>query len=99
MRQLPELDESCFVQMGDFVGAAFTSAIKRRMQHVYVGAMAEKLTKMGQGLSVTHAWKAEIDRDLLADAARKPEHRPIWSRKFVTRRRHALPLSGWPSSA
>ena len=71
MRQLPELDESCFVQMGDFVKAAFTSAIKRRMQHVYVGAMAGKLTKMGQGLSVTHAWKAEIDRDLLADAARE----------------------------
>ena len=71
MRQLPELDESCFVQMGDFVKAAFTSAIKRRMQHVYVGAMAGKLTKMGQGLSVTHAWKAEIDRDLLADAAQE----------------------------
>jgi cobalt-precorrin-5B (C1)-methyltransferase len=33
------------------------------MQHVYVGAMVGKLTKMCQGLSVTHAWKAEIDRD------------------------------------
>ena len=39
------------------------------MTHVYVGAMVGKLTKMGQGLSVTHAWKAEIDRDLLAAAA------------------------------
>ena len=69
MRELPELAEGCFVQMGDFVKAAFTSAIKRRMTHVYVGAMVGKLTKMGQGLSVTHAWKAEIDRDLLAAAA------------------------------
>ena len=69
MRQLPELDEACFVQMGDFVKAAFTSAIKRKMTRVYVGAMVGKLTKMGQGLSVTHAWKAEIDRDLLAAAA------------------------------
>lgn len=69
MQQLPELDESCFVQMGDFVKAAFATAIKRKLPRVYVGAMAGKLTKMGQGLAVTHAWKAEIDRNLLADCA------------------------------
>ena len=69
MRQLPELDESCFVQMGDFVKAAFTSAVKREFPKVYVGAMVGKLTKMCQGLSVTHAWKAEIDRDILAESA------------------------------
>ena len=71
MRQLPELEESCFVQMGDFVKAAFTSAIKRQLPNVYIGAMVGKLTKMCQGLAVTHAWKAEIDRDLLADSARE----------------------------
>lgn len=71
MRQLPALDESCFVQMGDFVKAAFTSAIKRRMPDVYIGAMVGKLTKMCQGLAVTHAWKAEVDRDILADSARE----------------------------
>ena len=71
MGQLPELDESCFVQMGDFVKAAFKAAIKNRMAHVYIGAMAGKLTKMGQGLAVTHAWKAEIDRDLLAECAQE----------------------------
>ncbi|MBP6655439.1 MAG: cobalt-precorrin-5B (C(1))-methyltransferase, partial [Propionivibrio sp.] len=46
-------------------------AVKRKMQRVYIGAMAGKLTKMGQGLAVTHAWKAEIDRDLLADCAQE----------------------------
>ena len=70
MRQLPELDESCFVQMGDFVKAAFTSGIKHKLPTVYVGAMVGKLTKMCQGLAVTHAWKAEVDRDILADSAR-----------------------------
>lgn len=69
MKQLPQLQEACFVQMGDFVKAAFQSAIKRKMQHVYIGAMVGKLTKMGQGLAVTHAWKQEIDRDLLAACA------------------------------
>lgn len=71
MQQLPELAESCFVQMGDFVKAAFIAAIKTRMSRVYVGAMAGKLTKMSQGLTVTHAWRAEIDRDLLADCAQE----------------------------
>jgi cobalt-precorrin-5B (C1)-methyltransferase len=71
MRQLSDLDEACFVQMGDFVKAAFQTAIRRKMTHIYVGAMAGKLTKMGQGLTVTHAWKAEIDRDLLAECARE----------------------------
>ena len=71
MRQLPQLDESCFVQMGDFVKAAFQAAIKHKMSRIYVGAMIGKLTKMCQGLAVTHAWKAEVDRDLLAEAARK----------------------------
>ncbi len=71
MKQLPALDESCFVQMGDFVKAAFTSAIKRKVPNVYIGAMVGKLTKMCQGLAVTHAWKAEVDRDILADSARE----------------------------
>jgi len=71
MGQLPELEESCFVQMGDFVKAAFTSAIKYKLSHLHIGAMTGKLTKMCQGLAVTHAWKAEVDRDILADTARE----------------------------
>jgi cobalt-precorrin-5B (C1)-methyltransferase len=71
MRQLPDLDESCFVQMGDFVKAAFQTAIKNRLEHVYIGAMVGKLTKMCQGLAVTHAWKAAVDRDLLAECAQE----------------------------
>lgn len=70
MRQLPALDHSCFVQMGDFVKAAFSRAIARGVPNITVGAMVGKLTKMGQGLAVTHAWKAEIDRGILAGAAR-----------------------------
>jgi len=71
MRELPQLPEAAFVQMGDFVKAAFRAAIARRVRRIYVGAMIGKLTKMCQGLAVTHAWKAEVDRDLLAQAARE----------------------------
>ena len=101
MRQLPELDEACFVQMGDFVKAAFQTAIKRHMSQITVGAMAGKLTKMGQGLAVTHAWKAEIDRDLLADCAREvgaapdliEEIRSAETARFAAERLAALGLT------
>lgn len=70
MRQLLQLPEAAFVQMGDFVKAAFTQAIQHQFSHIYVGAMVGKLTKMCQNLAVTHAWKAPVDRNILADAAR-----------------------------
>jgi cobalt-precorrin-5B (C1)-methyltransferase len=57
--------------MGDFVKAAFANAIVQRMRLIHVGAMVGKLTKLCQGLAVTHAWKATVDRDILADAARE----------------------------
>lgn len=69
MRAYPDLDQACFVQMGDFVKAAFATAVKRRMQHIVVGAMVGKLTKIAQGLSVTHAWREEVDRALIAEVA------------------------------
>ncbi len=69
MKVFKELDEACFVQMGDFVKAAFQSALKHKMRHVIVGAMVGKLTKIAQGLSVTHAWREEVDRELLAEVA------------------------------
>ena len=69
MRSFPELDEACFVQMGDFVKAAFQTAVKQNMRHIIVGAMVGKLTKIAQGLSVTHAWREEVDRELIAAAA------------------------------
>jgi cobalt-precorrin-5B (C1)-methyltransferase len=101
MRQLPELDESCFVQMGDFVKAAFNSAGKHSLPTVYVGAMVGKLTKMCQGLAVTHAWKAEVDRDILADSAREvgapadliEEIRAAETARFAAERLMALGLS------
>ncbi len=101
MKQLPELGEACFVQMGDFVKAAFQTAIKRKMARVYIGAMAGKLTKMGQGLAVTHAWKAAIDRDLLADCAHEvgaapdlvEEIRNAETARFAAERLAALGLS------
>jgi cobalt-precorrin-5B (C1)-methyltransferase len=69
MREFAQLEPACFIQMGDFVKAAFQSAVRRRMQRIIVGAMVGKLAKIAQGLPVTHAWREEVDRDLVAEAA------------------------------
>lgn len=69
MREFAQLDAACFVQMGDFVKAALQRATDRHMQHIIIGAMVGKLAKIAQGLSVTHAWRGEVNRDLVALAA------------------------------
>lgn len=101
MRQLPDLDESCFVQMGDFVKAAFLAAIKRKLLVIYVAVMVGKLTKLCQGLAVTHAWRAAVDRDLLATAAQEvgapadliEEVRAAETARFAAERLAALGLT------
>lgn len=101
MQQLPQLDAACFVQMGDFVKAAFQRAIRNQMSVIYVGAMTGKLTKMCQGLPVTHAWKGEVDRSILATVAGEigapaaliDEIRAAETARFAAERLAALGLS------
>lgn len=101
MRAFPTLAEACFVQMGDFVKAAFMTAIRQQMRHIIVGAMVGKLTKIAQGLSVTHAWRDEIDRALIADAAAEAgapadllaEIRAAETARFAAERLDALGLA------
>jgi len=69
MAARPDLPPVCFVQMGDFVKAALSTAIRLGCQEISVAAMIGKLTKMAQGLAITHAHRAPLDRDLVAAAA------------------------------
>ena len=69
METFPDLHEVCFIQMGDFVGAALDAAQESGLERVLVGGMAGKLAKMAQGLRVTHARKAPIDMARLAELA------------------------------
>ena len=67
---LPELASACFVQMGDFLGPALDSCEKEGIQHVIIGGMVGKLTKMAQGEVITHANRKAVNTDLLAELAR-----------------------------
>lgn len=69
MRELPELPEACFIQMGDFLRYALDTAADCGMEEVVIGGMVGKLTKMAQGETITHAGRAEVDTGLLADIA------------------------------
>lgn len=67
---LPELESSCFVQMGDFLGPALDTCEKEGIKHVIIGGMVGKLTKMAQGEVITHANRKAVDTKLLADMAK-----------------------------
>ena len=70
MRELPQLDDSCFVQMGDFLTPALNAADRCGIQRIIIGGMVGKLTKMAQGETITHAGRNPVDVDLVADIAR-----------------------------
>jgi cobalt-precorrin-5B (C1)-methyltransferase len=69
MRELPQLAQACFVQMGDFLKYALDTAVTEGIRHVVIGGMAGKLTKMAQGETITHAGRNAVDTDLVADIA------------------------------
>ena len=71
MQELPQLPPACFVQMGDFLRYALDAAAKQGFRQVVIGGMVGKLTKMAQGETITHAGRAEVDTDLLAELARE----------------------------
>ena len=69
MRELPQLEQACFVQMGDFLQYALDTAVSNGIRHVVIGGMVGKLTKMAQGETITHAGRNAVDTELVADIA------------------------------
>jgi len=69
MRELPQLEQACFVQMGDFLKYALDTVVAQGIKHVVIGGMVGKLTKMAQGETITHAGRNPVDTDLVADIA------------------------------
>ncbi|MEV0879178.1 cobalt-precorrin-5B (C(1))-methyltransferase [Micromonospora echinofusca] len=74
---LPELPEVCFVEVGDFTGAAVTAAVGDGMTGVVFVGMAGKLAKLAAGILMTHYTRSRVDLSLLgavtAEAGGDPE--------------------------
>src|SRR5215471_3198816 len=67
MKLLPDLPEVCFVEVGDFTGAALRQAVRHRLSHVVFAGMAGKLTKLAAGVLMTHYTRSKVDLALLGD--------------------------------
>src|SRR5207244_3513494 len=66
MRMLPDLPELCFVEVGDFTGAAVRRAREVGVLRIVFVGMAGKLAKLGAGVLMTHYTRSKVDLGLLA---------------------------------
>jgi cobalt-precorrin-5B (C1)-methyltransferase len=67
MALLPGLPEVCFVEVGDFTGAALRRALAVRLERVIFVGMAGKLAKLAAGVLMTHYTRSKVDLSLLGD--------------------------------
>ena len=63
---LPDLAEVCFVEVGDFTGAALRTAVERGVSRVVFVGMVGKLSKLAAGVLMTHYTRSAVDPGLLA---------------------------------
>ena len=68
-KQLVNLPEMAFIQMGDFVGFTLQESVKRKVERVTISGMIGKLSKMAKGTMQTHAAGSEVDTEFLAGLA------------------------------
>ena len=71
MALLPDLPEVCFVEVGDFTGAALRRAVEHGLTRVVFVGMAGKLTKLAQGILMTHYTRSKVDTGLLGRITRE----------------------------
>src|SRR3712207_6337686 len=71
MRLLPDLEEICFVEVGDFTGHALKGAVKNGLERVFFVGMAGKLAKLAAGVMMTHWTRSRVDNEVLADVTRR----------------------------
>lgn len=67
MRLLPDLPPVCFVEVGDFTGAALKQAVAADLRDVVFVGMAGKLTKLASGVLMTHYTKSKVDTAVLVE--------------------------------
>jgi cobalt-precorrin-5B (C1)-methyltransferase len=67
MALLPGLPEVCFVEVGDFTGAALRRGLSAGLERVIFVGMAGKLAKLAAGVLMTHYTRSKVDLGLLGD--------------------------------
>ena len=70
MALLPGLPEICFIEVGDFTGAALRRAVANGVGRIVFAGMAGKLAKLAGGVLMTHYTRSKVPHDLLAEITR-----------------------------
>ncbi len=70
MALLPDLPEVCFVEVGDFTGAAIRRALSVDLERVVFVGMAGKLAKLAAGVLMTHYTRSKVDLGFLGEITR-----------------------------
>ena len=98
MRLLPDLEELCFVEVGDFTGQAIKRAVENGLERCFFVGMAGKISKLAAGVMMTHWTRSKVDNDLLAEITAKAGGSPELVRevKDANTARHAYEL--WRSA-
>jgi cobalt-precorrin-5B (C1)-methyltransferase len=94
MRLLPDLEEVCFVEVGDFTGYALKGAVKNGLSRVFFVGMVGKLAKLAAGVMMTHWTRSKVDNDLLAGVTEKAGGSAglVEEMKYANTARHAYEL-------
>jgi cobalt-precorrin-5B (C1)-methyltransferase len=71
MLLLPDLPQVCFIEVGDFTGAALRRAVEGGLERVVFIGMAGKLTKLAAGVLMTHYTRSKVDPGILAQITRE----------------------------
>lgn len=94
MRLLPDLEEVCFIEVGDFTGQAIKQAIKNGLRRGFFVGMAGKISKLADGVMMTHWTRSKVNNELLADVTRRAGGSPALIREVenANTARHAYEL-------
>ena len=65
-----DLDDICFIEVGDYSGTALRKAATMGFVHAILVGMAGKITKLASGTMMTHFRRSKVDGKLLAAVAR-----------------------------
>lgn len=71
MRLLPDLEEVCFIEVGDFTGQAIRQAVNNGLRRGFFVGMAGKLAKLAAGVMMTHWTRSKVDNTVLSGITRE----------------------------
>jgi cobalt-precorrin-5B (C1)-methyltransferase len=94
MRLLPDLEDVCFIEVGDFTGQAIKQALKNGLERGFFVGMTGKLAKLAAGVMMTHWTRSKVDNELLAGITREAGGSPdlVEAVEAANTARHAYEL-------